>query len=97
MYEVLVVRGIMSERWFKFKFEFAGDTSRIMVPSGFLFLRGLPSLWWCELGFTREKCCDLPHRGRVVAANSHITAPVAGRSNFVALDLCTGAGITGSA
>lgn len=40
------MRGILSGRWFKFNgpHELAGDTSRMMVPSGFLFLRGLPNL-----------------------------------------------------
>lgn len=44
----------MSGRWLKFRFReadgLAGETSRMMVPSGFLFLRGFPNLGDDELG-----------------------------------------------
>lgn len=40
----MAVRGIMSGLDPKSPRELAGDPSRMMVPSGFLFLRGLPSL-----------------------------------------------------
>lgn len=71
--------------------ELALEMSRTMLPSGFLFLRGLPNLHcvsWLEsdAGWWRK---SVPHRRGVVAANVHVATALARRSNLVTLDLRT--------
>lgn len=73
--------------------------SRTMLPSGFLFLRGLPSLSVRVSGMTplgdRHKE-GIPHRRGVITADAHVAAALASRPNLIALDLRTGTGITRS-
>jgi hypothetical protein len=69
-----------------------------MLPSGFLFLRGLPNLCACEQDEVSGKSFKegIPHRGRVVTADAHVATALASRPNLIALDLRTGTGITRS-
>lgn len=68
--------------------ELAGDTSRMILPSGFLFLRGFPNLACVSyFGPGAVGSWSVPHGRGVVAADAHVAATVACGPDFITLDL----------
>jgi hypothetical protein len=89
------VRGSMSNRSRNGSLGFVGEASLIMVPSGFRFFLGLPSLEPVrELECLDSHSIIIPHRGRIVAAYSHVGASMTVWPDLIALDLGPGTCIT---